>query len=346
MTVARVKTLLNFVLSGLRRRESWRRALLRLRIKYVAPQRPRRFPRQLQIEATSQCNLRCSTCSHAKEASNGQHLTEERLRRILDGLPWSPEKVILSGIGEPLMNPQFFSLVDILAERKIQCEFFTNGTLLTEARRQAVLSRNNIDLVAISCDGSRKDTFENLRVGADFDKWKQSVHDFLLQANQQRGKTLSTAMNVVISKQNVDETGDILRLAAELGFGHVYVLDPIPLDEIATALCPSDGEISAARQELARLATGLGLKVTCYFRRDALVPKASPGCLQPWEYAFIRANGDVAPCCALFGSDRGAVMGNVLEQKFGTIWLGERYRAFRRTCLTGTNDLCRICPYY
>jgi radical SAM protein with 4Fe4S-binding SPASM domain len=344
--VARVKALGNFVLSGLSRRESWRRALLRLRLRYVSPERPRRFPRQLQIEATSQCNLRCPTCSHAKEKSNGQHLTEEKLRRILDGLPWSPQKVILSGIGEPLMNPEFFSLVDLLAERKIQCEFFTNGTLLTEARRQAILSRGNVVLVAISCDGSRKETFENLRVGADFDKWRQSVRDFLLQPDRQRGKTLNAAMNVVLSKQNLHETGDILRLAAELGFGQVYVLDPIPLDEIATALCPSLEEVSAARQELAPLAMELGLKVTCYFRRDTLVPRASPGCLQPWEYVFIRANGDVAPCCALFGSGRGAVMGNVLEEDFGTIWLGEPYREFRRTSLSGTNDLCRICPYY
>jgi radical SAM protein with 4Fe4S-binding SPASM domain len=91
---------------------------------------------------------------------------------------------------------------------------------------------------------------------------------------------------------------------------------------------------------------GLGLKITCYFRRDAFVPRAAPGCLQPWEYVFLRANGDVAPCCALFGSDRGAVMGNVLEEDFRAIWLGERYREFRRTSLAGTNDLCRICPYY
>jgi pyrroloquinoline quinone biosynthesis protein E len=244
------------------------------------------------------------------------------------------------------MNPQFFSLVDILAERKIRCEFFTNGTLLTEARRQAILSRDNIDLVAISCDGSQKDTFEKLRAGADFDNWKQSVRAFLLQARQQRGKTLNIAMNMVISKENLRETADILHLAAELGFGHVYLLDPIPLDEIATALCAPATEVSAARQELAKVAKGLGLKLTCYVRRDTQVFKASPGCLQPWEYVFIRANGDVAPCCALFGSDQGAVMGNVLEQKFEMIWLGERYREFRRTSLTGTNDLCRICPMY
>ncbi len=142
--------------SKLSRWESWKRVPLRLMVSYVAPGRPRRFPRQLQIEATSRCNLCCPTCSHSRENDNGQHLSEGTFRRILDRLPWRPAKVILSGIGEPLTNPQFFSLVDILAERHIKCEFYTNGTLLTLRVRQAILSRGNIHTVNISCDGARK----------------------------------------------------------------------------------------------------------------------------------------------------------------------------------------------
>jgi radical SAM protein with 4Fe4S-binding SPASM domain len=244
------------------------------------------------------------------------------------------------------MNPQFFSLVDILAERGVRCEFYTNGTLLTPRMQQAILSRRNIDVINISCDGSRKETFESLRLGADFEKWKQSVRAFLLQARQQRGGTLNIGMNVVVGKQNLDEMGDILRLASELGFGDVYVMDPVPVDDVALSLCPSIAEVSALRQELAGLAADLGLKVTCFFRRERIPPKAFPRCLQPWEYMFIRPEGDVAPCAALFGSDKGVVAGNIFEQGFGTIWLGEHYRKFRRASASGTNDLCRICPYY
>ena len=279
-------------------------ALLRLRVGYVAAERPLRFPARLQIEATSQCNLRCPSCSHAKENGNGQHLSEEAFRKILDDLPWSPARVVLSGVGEPLMNPQFFSLVDILAERKIKCEFYTNGTLLTPRVQDAILSRRNIEFISISCDSSRKETFESLRLGADFDKWKQSVQAFLLQAKQQRGGTLMIEMMVVVSKQNLDEMRDIVRLAKDLGFGHVRALDPIPVDEIAMALCPSAAELSAAGRELVEAAADFGLKATCWFRQEPMPPKALPHCLQPWEYMFIRSNGDVAPCCAVFGSER------------------------------------------
>lgn len=342
MKVARVKTLLR----KMSRRESWRGALLRRRVGYIDPERPLRFPAKLQVEATSRCNLRCPSCSHAKEQGNGQHLTEEVFRRILDRLPWSPSRVVLCGIGEPLMNPQFFSLVDILAERRIKCQFYTNGTLLTPRTQQAILSRCNIDIVSISCDGSDKKTFESLRLGADFDKWKQSVQEFLLQAQQQRGRTLNIGMNVVVSKQNLHEMGDILRLARELGIGSVYFLEMIPVDKIAIDLCPSATELSAAHQELVELAADLGLKATCFFRQDIVPPKTPPHCLQPWDYMFIRVNGDVAPCAALFGSDKGIVVGNILKQDFGTIWLGESYRKFRRASVSGTNELCRICPFH
>ena len=98
--------------------ESWRRVPLKLAVLCVAPERPRRFPVRLQIEPTSRCNLRCPCCSHSREAGDGHDLSAEDFRRILDCLPWAPTRVILSGIGEPLMNPQFFALVDILAERR------------------------------------------------------------------------------------------------------------------------------------------------------------------------------------------------------------------------------------
>ena len=316
-------------------------------VTYVAPEHPRRFPLKLQIEATSKCNLCCPSCSHSREKDNGQHLTEDDLRRILNRLPWQPARVVLSGIGEPLMNPQFFSLVDILAERKIQCEFHTNGTLLGARVREAILSRPNIDTVNISCDGAQKKTFEGLRRGAVFDGWNCSVREFVAQAKQRRGKSLSIGANVVISRANLQEIGDIIRLAAEFGFDSVHAMHPIPLDDTAAALCPSPAELATVRQEyLWELGRRWGLTVACYFGRDTLPPKAMPRCLLPWEYMFIRANGDVAPCCALFGSEKGAVVGNILEQDFAAIWRGRPFREFRRASASGTNALCRICPYY
>jgi radical SAM protein with 4Fe4S-binding SPASM domain len=347
VATAKIRKALPPVFAKLARWECWKRIPFKLLLRYVAPERPRRFPVRLQIEATSRCNLRCLSCSHSRETGTGRHLSEEDLGRILDRLPWSPARVVLSGVGEPLVNPRFFALVDILAARGIKCEFYTNGTLLTAAAQEEILSRPNIDAISISCDGATKATFEGLRLGADFERWRQSVRELSNGVKWQPGRKLSLTANVVVSKQNLSEVPDIVRLAARLGFQGVSVMDSIPVDDVAAALCPTAQELGTLRREdLAKLAGTLGLKLLGYSQRAAVPPQAMPRCTQPWEYIFVGADGDVAPCCALFGTGKRAVMGNILRDEFQDIWRGERFRQFRKSSALGTNALCRICPMY
>jgi radical SAM protein with 4Fe4S-binding SPASM domain len=329
------------------RGERLHRLPLELTVRYLDPERPRHFPRLIQIEATSKCNLRCPSCSHSRESGSGRHLTPEGLERMLDRLPSAPPRVRLSGIGEPLLNPDFLALVDTLTEREIKCDFITNGTLLTPRTREALLARSGIDGLVISCDGARKSTFESCRLGARFETWSRNVRDFLTEAKRQRGRTLGVSSSTVISRQNIGELGDIVRFAADLGFDGVTILAPIPVDDVAASLCPSPEEMSAVNQEeLEKTAEEAGVGISCVLGHSDPAAAATPHCMQPWEYVFIRENGAVAPCCALFGSGKGAVMGNVLEQDFDDVWRGDRFRDFRRTSASGTNQLCRVCPYY
>ena len=168
------------------------------------------------------------------------------------------------------MNPQFFQMVDVLADRGIRCEFYTNGSLLTPAVWPEILSRTNIDVISISCDGAKASTFESLRVGGDFEGWRRSVGGFLAEAKAKRPHTLSVGANVVVSRPNLAEIGDIVRLAAELGFDNVSMLDPIPVDDVAAALCPSAAEVDVVRDEASELAKSLGLGISSYFRRHRL----------------------------------------------------------------------------
>jgi radical SAM protein with 4Fe4S-binding SPASM domain len=323
-----------------------RRVPLEMRVKYLAPERPRRFPAQIQIEATSKCNFRCPSCSHARENAAGQHLSQADFRNILDRLPWRPKSVILRGIGEPLLNPNFFAMIDILAEKGIRCEFNTNGSLLKPAMWPEILSRSNIDSISISFDGAKADTFESLRVGGNFDNWQQLVRGFLARAKSEGRNNLTVSANVVVSRPNLSEIGQIVRLAAEMGFNHVSILDPIPFDGLAMSMCPSRDEVVAARKEVTDLADSLGLKSSCYLRRLHWTESLLPRCMMPWEYVFIRANGDVAPCCALFGSDKEAVMGNLFRQDFLDIWNGDAFRRYRRENISGKNPRCSVCPYH
>lgn len=316
-------------------------------VRYVDPARPRRYPLSVQIEATSKCNLRCPTCSRSREGNSGQHLTPDALLGLLGRLPWKPASVILSGIGEPLLCPHFFELVDILRLRGIRCRFYTNGTMLDAGKRESVLSRDNIVEINISCDGACRATFEGLRVGADFDRWQQFVRQFLADAKQRRAAKLTSTLTTVLSRQNIGELEQIVRLAGDLGFDYVGVLDPIPGDDTSAALQLSPQELAKIDQaSLRKLARNLGMRIFFWFRRAELPPHARLRCMQPWENIFIRTGGEVVPCSALFGSEQIAVMGNLFEDDFSASWHGQRFREFREASAQGTNPLCRVCPYF
>jgi len=337
----------SIILNRLQRWRSLRRVPKALAITLLRPECGQMFPGAVQIEATSRCNLSCPTCSHAKERTSGQHLAPDTLQTVLDALPRRPKQVILSGNGEPLVNPQFFALVDVLAQRGIRCVFYTNGTLLSPETRQAVLARDNIRGVAISCDGARKETFETLRRGADFERWKESVGLFLREARQRRRESLNLVAFVVVSRHNVRELPAIIGLVAELGFDSATLFDPIPVDEAAASLCPTPDEVEALfRDGLFQLGRRLNFRMEWRGRWPDSPLRAMVRCLQPWQYILIRVNGDVSPCPGLFGSDKAAIMGNVLKQPFREIWQGKPFRAFRRTSAAGTNPLCRVCPYH
>jgi radical SAM protein with 4Fe4S-binding SPASM domain len=323
------------------------RPLLKAKIRYMNPERGRTTPTTVQIECSSNCNLRCPSCSLSREVNPGRHISTDDLRTILDKLHFQPKTVSLNGIGEPLINPDFLKLVDILAERGILCTFFTNGTLLTARLAEQILSRENVSFVGISCDGARKETFETLRFGAKFETWKGFVKNFLTAAHSRSPRPVETVMNSVISQGNLTELDGLVQLAAELGFRSIQFTDLVPNDPVAAALQMADIQWSMLDTDsITRHGEELGVDVVWALRRKEIPPRTPLRCLQPWEYVMMSVEGDILPCCAIIGSDKADVMGNLFQQDFVQIWQGEKFEHFRRTAADGTNPLCRMCPYY
>jgi radical SAM protein with 4Fe4S-binding SPASM domain len=320
---------------------------LEARIRYVDAERGRTHPESVQIEISSNCNLRCPSCSLSYELNPGRNVSVDKFISILDRLPFKPTAISLNGIGEPLINPHFLEMVDILAERGILCTFFTNGTLLVQRLRDSIVERKNVTFVGISCDGARKETFEMLRFGAKFEIWKEQVREFLAAAHARAGRPIETMMSTVLSRRNLAEVLGIVELAAELGFRAIHLADMMPNGEVAASLALTDDDRS--KLDLASLqkrGQALGVDVRASLTRHDRPPKARFNCFQPWEYMMVSAEGDVLPCCVIVGSDKALTMGNIFSQSFEEIWDGKEFRNFRKTTADGTNPLCSICPFY
>ena len=274
-------------------------------------------------------------------------MSPSEFESILDRLPFIPPSVSLNGIGEPLINPDFFKLVDILGERSAKCSFTTNGTMLTDRIRKAILARENIGYVGISCDGAQQATFEALRFGAKFEVWKDSVKRFVQSARDRQPRPITTTMKCLLSRRSLAEIAGIIDLAAELQFASVSFSDIVRNDQAAAELALTDDEWRRLdKEKMIRHGSQAGVRVSFNFRRDSAPAKGKLRCYQPWEYALVLAEGDVLPCCAVLGSARARVMGNILQQDFSEIWSGREFQEFRRTAANGTNEVCGLCPFY
>jgi radical SAM protein with 4Fe4S-binding SPASM domain len=304
-----------------------------------------RKPHVVQVEVSSKCNLRCPSCSLSREPLAGHNLSVAEFAAILNRLSFRPSLISLNGIGEPLVNPHFFDLLDYLVVRGIACTFFTNGTLLAERVSKEVLAHANVRFVGISCDGATKETFERLRFGADFAAWKANVQAFVGAAGRRQPNPVQVTMSTVVSTRNRDELGSIVALAADLGFPSVRFSQVFPHDEVAASMALTEEQCAALdRRGLIVLGKQRGVAVS-FSPEHWKVPRGL-NCFQPWEYVQISAEGDILPCCAIVGSAVAPVMGNVFVDDFAAVWHGQSFHEFRRTSARFTNPLCARCPYH
>lgn len=87
-------------------------------------------PATIDIELSWSCNHACEWCAY-DEYHKKSYLSAEKIREIIsyckeNNINW----VILSGGGEPTLNPDFKEIIYILESEKINYALFTNGSML------------------------------------------------------------------------------------------------------------------------------------------------------------------------------------------------------------------------
>src|SRR5579872_4278050 len=115
-------------------------------------------PRELYVEVTNRCNSLCVTCPLTFEPQEQEHyLTFEEFTGLVDQFP-DLHRVVLQGIGEPLMNRDLARMIRHLKDHGVYVVFNTNAILLYP-RRQVELVDSGLDELRVSCDSSTPETY-------------------------------------------------------------------------------------------------------------------------------------------------------------------------------------------
>lgn len=325
---------------------------------------PPPLPRELQLEVTGACNLRCRMCLVRYRPALGRRSASvdfERFRRLVDALP-ELERVTLQGLGEPLLAPDLPRMIAYATSRGIRVGFNTNATLLTRERARELVA-SGLDWLHVSIDGATAATYESIRAGASFARVCEHVAGLVAERAAANSVRPDVWLVFVAMRRNVAELPDVVRLAHRLGVRRVRVQNlshsfsdtaaendyrEIRDFSAAEALWQegradrAEAAFAAARDAAAELDVELRLP-----ELEPLEPRdGEPGCVWPWRSAYVRHDGGVQPCCMLMGGDR-AILGRLTDQSFAEIWRGESYAAFR-AALAGDEppEVCRGCSMY
>lgn len=314
------------------------------------------LPRFAQIEPVGRCNLACRMCTVNERGDEVAALPLERFRELLDQMPGLQE-LHLQGLGEPMLHPQFFEMVEMAAARGIRVSANSNLTLLTHRRAEACV-RSGLHSLSVSLDGASAGVYEAIRRKASFAKVLRNLGR-LVDARDAAGSALQVRLVMVLMRANLHELPALVRLAHAQRVPQILVqrlssdlTQPdlparyIPIKQYVEGaeLRPADmGEAAQVFDEARTLAAELG--ITLHLPR--LQPPPQGGrCDWPWTQLYLTAAGELLPCCMVATADR-ASFGKVWGEGLLARWQGETAQHFRAALAGGTPpEVCRSCALY
>jgi MoaA/NifB/PqqE/SkfB family radical SAM enzyme len=309
---------------------------------------PLPLPRELYLESTNRCNELCDQCprTHLKREPD-RDLSLAEVIAITEQLPVL-ERVVLHGLGEPMLNPALPAIVAHLRRRGAYVLFNSNATALGGRMGRALIEAG-LNEIRVSLDGGTPETYGRVR-GVSARTLPKIVRNLTAFTAIQREVGVAhprlsfwfTAM-----RENIAELPRLVDIALETGVREIYVQR---LVYFGAGLAREEQALFRHAQERERAiieetadrcrehgltfrATG-GATPQDYLSTPATAQERRPwaGCRRPSTLAYITAIGNVFSCCfAPFhpGPASTRVLGNVFQQPLAEIWNGPRYQAFR-----------------
>jgi len=248
------------------------------------------LPIRLWVEATSSCNFRCVMCPN-KELKNQDKGTMDfdDYRKIIDEAKDFVFDINLAHRGESLLHPRISEMIQYATEKHIYTKLHTNGSLLTKDLSHKII-KSGLDRLSFSFDGFKKETYEKIRVGGDFNQTVQNIKQFLEVKKKLHSKKPYTVIEVI----DFDRFSPTELKKEKEKFLNQF--KGLPLDNFAA-------------KELHNWAGEIGKK--------ANQDKYSK-CPFPWNALIVFWNGEVVPCTQdFFGYYK---VGNIKNNSLKEIW--------------------------
>jgi len=306
------------------------------------------YPSYIEVETTTACDLKCTICEHTYWKEPIYNMTFSQFKSIIDQFP-KLKWIGLTSIGESFLNPDFIKIIEYVKSKNIYVEIYDNLYFLDKNTIEKLINLQ-IDKIFISLDGATKETYEKIRVGANFDKAVENIKYLINFKKDSNSFIPEIAFHFVINKENISEINQFIDFT--------YSITGKDTKIQFSQLLHNFKEVEKLFIRIPRLiikdadtkARKLGIKLS--WNEDASLKKADIKKCTQWIMPFIFATGEVIPCCAKNEANQRNLqkqtsMGNIFQTPFKKIWNGEKYKNLRKTILMSKTPVqCENCPLY
>ncbi|HXJ82290.1 MAG TPA: radical SAM protein [Candidatus Methylomirabilis sp.] len=316
------------------------------------------LPRSLYLETTSRCNSLCETCILTFGGREPQKdLGWDEFRRVVDQFPVL-ERVLLHGIGEPLLNRDLPRMIEHLKGRGATVLFNSNAITLGPRLRSALVD-SGLDELRVSFDATTGPTYARVRGVDALDRVIANLEGLALVKRRAGRERPQVTLWFTALKDNIHEIPGLVPLAKRVSAVGInlqrLVYNGLGLATEEQSLfgrLQEQEEVVLRQTEAAAIEAGIAFTAS-----GAVAPEVSltpthddrpwSACRRPWTLVYVTVHGNVLPCCiAPFITQHydGIILGNLFQQSIEKLWWGEAYERFRSEIQTASPpEPCRGC---
>jgi radical SAM protein with 4Fe4S-binding SPASM domain len=291
------------------------------------------YPYRLYIDPINICNLQCPLCPTGRKLMPSQgKMSPDTFRRIIDIFKDYAQWVGLYNWGEPLLHPDIFEMVQYIAKNNTRSMISSNFSVPFSESRAEEMIKARLSRLVVSMDGATRETYEQYRVGGNFDKVITNLH-ILAEAKLRKNSSLpDVVLQFIVFRHNEHEIGQIEALAKRVG----------ARASITSAICDM-GTVAETSPQEAAAKHGEWLPSNSNYRRYDELGNWLYNvdvCHSLWNTTVFRWDGEVFPCCLPY-KDQDS-FGNINENSFEEIWNNQKYQHARSLFLktSAINSKC------
>lgn len=264
------------------------------------------FPKRIEIEMASACNLRCTYCPRQFVDDLHGFIDPALFCRLIDEAARHPQTVlVLHRRGESLLHPDFLRLIAHVKGRFATIQLATNATLLDADKARALAE--TVSFLSFSLDTPER--YEKVRRPARYEQVCQNIDRFL-SLNEALGHPVTTQASMV--QTETVTAADVACFEAIWG----PKVDRVRIYEQHSA----DGRFGSLGR-----------------RREGRQP-----CVMPFYEMLVYCDGAIGRCNHDWD---GQPIGDLRRQSIAQIWQGAAYADLRRQHreLDIVDPVCRHC---